>query len=504
MSKSKQQIYCSYMQYLDDHYPKFHEFINRTCSRRSLRLPKDKGLSGITLLIPANNGTEDEIEKLLYGFDEGDLEKAGRLIKSCIIYGHLPKVQDWKNNQEDIISSLGTKLLVKSITDSKIILESGAELVPDEKFRTTEKSATKVAIWLIKKGVPNASETPAEYKFAAKKMGSFRGSHEEIKRILNRDLYFKSIMCSYHQFCENQKSGKEKYRLPLLEFSASLIDFVHKNNPEFLPDIMSLCNMGFSDIFFMLEPGCMAEPILPDNVIDSWWSSRKSAPVLETYRRAFEAVRDSAACFSKRNEIISGFDLFRKNNPAGVDTFDQLVKIYQTLSQSNSLFGVTGIFPKRIAARYQKDPCLKINEDDRRFFWEVRLLDYEKNLAGSGGELNNIIDTIMSFHEKRGILTFVSTFVINTNRVKSGLTDDPLNNLIIPVYHSNLAVYIPGFEKIPGYVYTMEGAKLGDKMDMNFINRQIIERFYADVTPDLWLLDRMALQCLVKDRFIKF
>lgn len=483
MTKTKQEIYCSYINYLDDHYPLFKEYLERTCTKRSLRLPKDKGLSGITLLIPDNDEFTKAMEKSLAASSDADYAKSSDMMRACIIYGHLPKLADWKAQQDDIITSLLKKLPVKDVGASEVTLEGGCKIVPDDRFRQTEKSASKVAIWIIKSGIPKASNVDAEFKHAARK--SVKGSaevenNEPDAEIQMREVYMRTIMAAYECVITDAKCGKKVYRLPLLEYSASLISFIMHSDKykQWLPDAMSVCNMGFSDIIFLLEPSYCGTKLLPDELINSWWDHRKTAPIKATYEQAFADVMPTAACFSQRNKITHELNHIRKNRPVGLDTFQDLYGYYQSLSKDNSLFEVHNIFPERVAKRYRENPVLKLNEDDRRFYWEIRFMNFEKDFGPIDKDLKEILDSILLFCQQKDSLTRLSTIVLNSEKVRKHLAG-ALETVIMPIYFSNLILYMPGYEPLPEHATSLEKNQLFDYYDYNRINIDMIEKTYA-------------------------
>lgn len=501
MSKTKQEIYCSYINYLDDHYPEFREYLDRTCTKRSLRLPRDKGLSGITLLVPESKEIKSAMDKSLSSNDEAEFDKAPEMMRACIIYGHLPNTAAWKEQQDDIVTSLLKKLPVKEVAADHVILEGGCKIVPDEKFRQTEKSATKVAVWIIKSGIPKVSATPAEFKHATKKQvkGSAEGANDASGDICMREVYMRTIMAAYECLIADSKCGKKVYRLPLLEYSASLIAFImrHDKYKQYLPDAMSVCNMGFSDIIFLLEPAYHGSKLLPDDLIDEWWKERRTAPIRSTYESAFAACQGAAACFSQRNKLTHELNHIRKNKPVGLETFQELYGYYQSLSKENALFEVSNIFPERVAKRYRENPALKLNEDDRRFYWEIRFMNFEKDFGPLEKDLKEILDTVFLFCQQKDSLTRMSTIVLNSEKVRKHLTG-ALETVIMPIYFSNLILYMPGFDPLPEHATSLEDTDSSyDYYDYNRINVELIEKTYAvrsrEGAENMHELDKAAL-----------
>jgi len=505
MNKSKQEIYCKYIDYLDDNYSDFRFYLDRTCTKSALKLPRDKSFNGITILVPDGKEIKAELEKALNSSDDNAWKRGPEILKNCIIYGHYPNAEDWKAQQDDIVTSNRTKLQIKEISGDSVTLEGGCKIVKDTKFRQAyPEQSRKVALWIIKSGIPVNSGIPADYKYASRSMASKKGSHEipmnENAALRNRELYFHAIVSAYDCVIDNAKIGKERYRLPLLEYSASLISFI-MNSAEYskyLPDAMTVCNMGYSDIVFLLEPYCSITPLLPDALIDSWWIAAESVGIAQTYKVAFDTVKGSgAACFTMRDKITQAFNNHRMQHEASLMTFSNMYEMYNTLCDKNELFNVKDIFPDRVRQRYKTYPWLKLNEDDRRFYWEVRFMNMEQLHGNAKKDLADVLTSIAIFGQHKGTLNTLSTLVVNAVKARKHLTG-ALETAIMPVYYSNLALYIPGYKPLPDHESNIHKQGEYEFMDYNAYNLSVIEGVYRDLVPDINALNRMALSVMFK------
>jgi len=502
MNKSKQELYCKYIDYLDDHYSDFRYYLDRTCVKGSLRTPKDKRFDGITILIPASDEIKAELNKALNSSDNDAWNKGPQILRNCIIYGHFPTGAEFKAQQDDIVTSNKTKLQIKDISGDTITLEGGCKIVRDKNFKQVNpESAKKVALWVIKSGVPVDSGIAAEYKYSgAKKTGSRETNEPGLERLTNRDLYFHAIISAYHLVVERAKSGEQQFRMPLLEYSASLIKFIMSSPKykEYLPDAMSVCNMGYSDIVFLLEPYCAIDRLLPDCLIDEWWAQSQTAEIASTYKAAFAACAGHGACFDRRLDIVGRFNKYRMTHEASMESFTRLVGLYTTLSTGNQLFDVNNIFPERVARRYQDYPHLKLNEDDRRFLWEVRFMNYEQVYGSGRRDLDDIVVSIELFGKHKGALNALSTIVLNINKTRKHVTS-ALETVITPIYNSNLALYIPGIQALPDHLSDVHEAGGDSFIDYNAYNLHVVEHIYSSgVVADINSLNRMALQMMLK------
>lgn len=488
----KQQVYCNFIVYIKDKYPMFRDYVARTCSRGFFKPPAGKGISGITIIIPSDE-MMGKIEDHLYGIGADDLSAAASLVRSCILFSYLPDGGSFSAQKDDIPTSTLKKVHVEKVSGDTVTLAGGAVITPDKDYKTNDQgNGKKVAIWKMKSGIISVSNEDTSFSHAtlSPKRGSFEGGRDVIGDI-NRASYIRTIFYAYHCVNEGSKVGQCPYRLPLLEYSASLIGHIADHHAEYLPDAMSVCNLGLSDIIFLIEPDCSIEPLIPDKILDEWWDNRKTYPIIDTYRRAFNTVRDSAACFGRRAEITRAFNAYRKNNPADVNTFEKLTSLYRTLAETNSLFGISNIFPSRVADRYKTYPALKMVEDDRRCSFENCLMDYESIQRGAANDLTNSVGLICDFHSKKNVLGFGAMLVFSSMKAVNKSFGNPVDGIIGPIYNSNLALYLPGMDLLPDHV-----AEGGALTDLNAFNIAIIEKIYpSQVREDIVCLDRMALRC---------
>lgn len=502
MAKSKQQIYCNYIPYLKDNYPEFREFVGRTCSRGFFKPPTGKGINGITILVPDNKVTKEKIEDLLYGVSSEEFNEAAAIVRACIIYSYLPSPAEFASQKDDIPASTLKKIKVDKVESDSVILEGNVKIVPDKAFKTNDQGGgKKVAIWLIKSGIPHTSSEDTSFSHATLSLrkGSYGGGHQTDAQVIsniNRSSYLRTILYAYHMSCVAAKRGQAPYRLPLIEYSASLIGHIADNHPDYLPDAMSVCNLGLSDIIFLIEPDCSIEPLIPDKIIDHWWDNRKTYPIIETYKRAFKAVRSSASCFGRREEIVKAFNTYRENNPADVNAFDKLAGLYQTLADSNAIFGITNIFPQRVAERYHAHPALKMIEDDRRCCFENSLMDYETISHGGENDLAGAANLFCDFGMKKGILGFGAMIIMNSVKAMNKAVFNAVDSMIAPIYNCNMSLYMPGMDALPGHITNPHEATPRSYVDLNAYNINVIESIYpSQISENIAALDRMALHC---------
>ncbi len=496
----KQQVFCNFVQYIKDRHPEFRDLVSRSCSRLAFKPPAGKGISGITILFP-DAAFKAKIEDLLYGPTNEDFVAAGALVRSCVIHAYLPTAASFTAQKDDIPSSNGKRILVDNVEGDTVTLAGGCKIVPDREFRTPDQGNGKqVAFWYIKSGQPKISDEPAKYLHASLRKGGYYGgstnqlSPAQVIRNLNRTSYMRTILYAYHAANVAAKSGTAPYRMPLLEYSASLIGYIADKYPDYLPDALCVCNVGFSDIVLLLEPDCTIEPLIPDRIVDEWWDNRTTYPIVDTYTRAFKAVANAGACFSKRAEVAKAFNAYRDNNPVGIDTFTKVANIYLTMAEKNAVFGINNLFPARVADRYHTYPAMKMNEDDRRACFEECCMAYE--LVANGGEvdLTESARLFCAFHSGKAGLGFGSMLVMSYDRARAR-SGDFINNIISPIYHSNLMLYMPGIDLLPDHISDPKEAHPDDFVDLNVFNVNIAAKTYSSQKENIPLLDRMALHC---------
>lgn len=479
----KQNIFVTYINYLDNHFEHFRKHIEDTCTKKLLAVPKDIGLVGITLLVFKNSKLVSKFDDMINGFDTEDLDRATEIMKSCIIYGHYPTVNSFKYNKDQIVTSAMKLLKIDNIANDHIMLSGGVKITPDIKFQKEEPSASKVAIWHIEEGFPMYSDIPFDNSGTVKKRAGRETKEPErnSNQVQRRGIIFDTMLSAFQTYVGQSKKMDLAKRLPLIEYAASLILYIMTNHPDLLPDIMSVCNMSNTDILFLMEPQTIIDPIISDEIINKWWSCKKSASIIDVYTKAFNAVKDSANCFAKRHEIVAHFDSYRKKNIADRFTFENVIKLYDGLEKTNTVFGIDNVYPPRIYERYKKYPNLKLNEDDRRLCWGIKFVWYDRDRNyGKTKDLDSIMDSVYNFNKHKNALTQQSTFIMNAYRIKQGLDADALKNLILPTYNSNSFIYVAGIEPLKGYKDDAYDSSIDGLIDINSQNVKVINSVYSD------------------------
>lgn len=488
MNKLKQQIYCNYMKYIEEHWPHFKEYIEDTCTRFSLKLPKGKGIAGLTLMIPDNKELKSTIEKGIESDSDDDVGKTIALMKTLIVHAYLPDLSAWKAQMDDIPLSNGKKLKVISVDNKSVTLDGGATLILDENFRRREESS-KVAIWVIKSGIPKSTDLDAEYKHTARRTGpttksTKTGSYQpnNVEPEFNRSLYMNVVLAAYEWDIMSARTSGTAYKNQIFEFAASLIDFIAHSSDykKYLPDALSVCNMGYSDIFLLLEPCAegLTEYLLPIDLIDAWWKDKKAVDPVTAYSHAYSQVSSNAACFSQRKALNDAMNNYRYEHPPNINTFNDMITMYTTLSNTNSIFGINNVFPERVAKRYKLYPNLKLNEDDIRYVLEVKFANYEKSGEQNLQELKEILKIYYMFDQHKGELTVSSGRVINHDKLrKFGVQN--LDSVVKPVYNSNLIMYFPhlGDSVLDGYSTDLDH---DGPVDYNAYNYEELNKHYSN------------------------
>lgn len=504
------------MKYVEDNWPHFKEYIEDTCTRYSLKLPKGRGIAGLTLLIPDNKELKSTIEKGIESDSDDDVGKTIALMKTLIVHAYLPDSSSWKSQMDDIPLSNGKKLKVSSVDSKSVTLDGGAVLVLDEKFRRREESS-KVAIWIVKSGTPKSSDIDAEYKHAVKRPGTpgrggvKTGSHEPdpIEEEFNRSLYMNVVLAAYEWDIRNSIMTGAAYKNQLFEFAASLIDFIARSSEynKYLPDALSVCNMGYADIFLLLEPCAegISEYLLPIDLIDAWWKDKVAVDPVTAYTNAYNALAASgtnAACFTQRSALNNAMNNYRYEHPPNINTFNDMIKLYDTVSNSNSIFGINNVFPERVARRYKNHANLKLNEDDIRYVLEMKFSLYEKSRTQNLQDLKEILKIHHLFDLRKHELTPLSGRVINHDKLrKFGVQN--LDSVVKPVYNSDLIMYFPHLGDVPLEGYSVD---LGSDSAIDYTSHNYSElnKHYSgrSLTMHDMLMSAMHTFCRSVNRYL--
>lgn len=161
VDKKKRSKYPKIITYLRDHHPAVYQLFDDLSMQGTLN-PRG---SAITFLVPDAKFLT-KIEKLAEG---DDAEKAADLLNMLILKDLYMNPGDFDKKKDDIATLSGKRLVIKSVDSKKVVLDTGAELVPDSRFKPFERQGKakrgNLAVWLMKGEVDFDKAPQATFKY---------------------------------------------------------------------------------------------------------------------------------------------------------------------------------------------------------------------------------------------------------------------------------------------------------------------------------------------------
>jgi hypothetical protein len=155
---------CSITNYIKQVDAKLHNLLDKVfCADRLFR-PR-RGAPGITFLRPTGT-VLTKLEKMGLG---DDAMGANEALRSMVLHDFLPTAQAFAERKDEIPTALHRKLPIKEINGDKIILENGATLELDKKFKPREDRAN-MAVWILTKDLVPTNGEELTASTAAKKI----------------------------------------------------------------------------------------------------------------------------------------------------------------------------------------------------------------------------------------------------------------------------------------------------------------------------------------------
>jgi hypothetical protein len=231
-ANKKMKKYARIIDYIEAHHPDVYELIDDLAMHGNLT-PRRGG--SITFLLP-DAALVKEIKKII---ESDDPETATDILSSLILLDLFEKPEDFAAKQDDIPNLLEKKLVVKSVSPSKITIDNG-ELTLDTKFHPFSRQGNakrgNMAVWHLKGKVDyeKAPKATMKYLKGAKKGSAqlTRGGnddHNELHWIKKHIIDEKLLSVE-----NNKKSSDGKIYCPVLNAVIRLLRvFGDKEDPTF-------------------------------------------------------------------------------------------------------------------------------------------------------------------------------------------------------------------------------------------------------------------------------
>lgn len=360
--------------YLEAHHKKVYELIEDAGMLGSLN-PRRGG--SITFLLPDAKYTT-KIRKIL---DSDKAEEATDILGSLILKDLLKTTKDFAERQDDIPTLLGKKLLVKSVSASKVIIEDG-ELTPDTKAKFFERKGSitlgNLAVWNLKGEVKYADAPKSAYKYQGsgsrgrrgrrgrKRGGAVSGgAHDlEMKKCEILAGLIREKMKSYAQTPAGQQET-----CPLLGEVAKQLRHYRENKHNLYKMARAiLTGHPAIDIILIYEnPICF--PTL--DVLEAHDNGVVGANDASTVRALFDMLNTPA--FDDKSALVASEDgqrqlLDQRDGDGGVRLFaleksnrsvgSYVEKLYRTLSNDNTLGTASNVYGDYVHQVFKSHCCL--------------------------------------------------------------------------------------------------------------------------------------------------
>jgi len=191
--------HCSILNYIRKADEELYELIQDLCIGRAFA-PR-RGAPGITFLRPDKSLLKD-IKKLAEGDNP---EEAVDALQALILLDYLPSLTDFDSKQSDIPTFHRKKLPVTSADGKKVILQNGAEIIPDKDFNA-RSDRSNIAVHLISKALVPIDGEAADFSHANVSKPK-KGGAQLIEGNVTRSELFRRVMKEMYAENDSQRDA---------------------------------------------------------------------------------------------------------------------------------------------------------------------------------------------------------------------------------------------------------------------------------------------------------
>lgn len=205
--------HCSILNYIRKADEELYELIQDLCIGRAFA-PR-RGAPGITFLRPDKSLLKD-IKKLAEGENP---EEAVDALQALILLDYLPSLSDFDLKKSDIPTFHRNKLPVTSADGKKVILQNGAEIIPDKDFNA-RSDRSNIAVHMISKALVPVDGEAADFS-NAKVSKTKKGGAELVGAGLTRSELFQTVMREMYGENNNQRDAAMELLVSLYIWASS-------------------------------------------------------------------------------------------------------------------------------------------------------------------------------------------------------------------------------------------------------------------------------------------
>ena len=469
MAKSNFKTWCRPIDYIEAQYPRVAELLHGTCADASLSA---RGKPGVTIIIP-NDAVLDKIEKKAFSMKTEDANEACDMLNAYIFRNVFKTPAEWAAKKDELPNSLfpSQHVELESASGKEIVFKSGAKAVVDDGFRDASHKRN-VAVWKLTAGeIPVTKDKNATTKYAARVPRKNKDGAYDVSPQIAENLRYRIGLIVENEYYFHLMQGAinaGRHRNAYLEYSCSLLNFianVYVGGKEILYEfVLPIISFQHIDFYLLVEPhNFTGSHILSDELIDEWWRNREANPcnVQAVMKQMCEMLENAPAehdalIYKDRMAILTAIDKQRDALAPLIDSkarqcVEEISRIYDDLSEKNSINGTTNVLPSGLSALYKSEKGLKLMQDELRYVTYIQFMTLEERPdTGQFREIIGMIGDYMNTFSaderaraakllNRNVLRSLITPTERVNEIKIFVNSTRF--LFIPLTKANLDAY---------------------------------------------------------------
>jgi hypothetical protein len=402
--------YPRIIDFLEVHEPKVYGLIDDLAMHGNFT-PRRGG--SITFLIP-DSAYIAEIRK---DIESDDPEKATDKMSSLILLDKFETPKDFKAREDDIPNLLEKKVVVKSVTDSKVTIDNG-ELTLNTKFRPFSRQGNakrgNMAVWNLKGRVEyeKAPKATMKYLKGAKKGStpSVEGGNEvnELSSI-RQCVINEKLLAVQH----DKKASDGNIYCPVVNAVTRLIRSFGDDPTYYEEYRRAKCLLTLCPIidFYLLY--CNPLVFAPDRVVGAYKKGIDCDRNVDTYKEFCNnydhpALKGDPALLFKSEGVINvglARDQIRNSfmNRITKDIGQRIGKVYSEVDSTNTLGNQSPVYSKGLAEVFSRNKGLHLLLDEFAYRTYMCLADV-RSAPTSLDKSRRLKDAIDMIYESYGLL----------------------------------------------------------------------------------------------------
>lgn len=442
------------LDYLQVNHPEVYAVIDDLAMHGSLT-PRRGG--AITFLLPDSQYLA-EIKKAL---ESESPEKATDMVSALILTDLLESAKDF-SAKTDIANLLGNKLVVKSVTGSKVLIEDG-ELTPDTKFKPFERQGSakrgNMAVWLLKGSVKlDTPKASSKMPRAAKKGGRRGGADMPTSDVANPEALLAEKVREIENskraaLVKDEKDAEGRHKCPMAAFVCRVLCSFKEHNRELYKRARSIYVPDAFVMFYLLARN---PDIFPYADVWHCYSTGADPGMHADYMKNFCAEdlrdeKDAALVLSHdgQNSLTQAHqEAFNRVN-ISKKAVQELLEVYDEVNKTNQLSGVGPVYPEELAQIFRSKPKMHLLLDEAAWWLYTRHQDCNSPDPKERAQQCSVV--MNDFHAVYGDLSYSENKVRLGNEKKLSLDIDHawINGFVVD-FMRTFALRVPCQSRISG------------------------------------------------------